>query len=63
LKKLVYFDFLVEDSNKKVVSSYAQHFPTLLESTFEKKIFDPWRPPPAHGGPKLEKNENSVNHA
>ena len=38
LKKLVYFDFLVDDSTKKVVSSYAQHFPTLLESRFEKNF-------------------------
>ena len=41
LKKLVYFDFLVADSTEKIVSSYAQHFPTLLESEFEKKFLTP----------------------
>ena len=47
LKKLIYLAFLVVNLSEKVVSSYAQHFPTLLESRFGKKIFDPWRPQPA----------------
>ena len=46
-EKLIYLGFLTVISTEKVVSSYAQHFLTLLELGFGKKIFDPWWPRPA----------------
>src|ERR1700752_446463 len=54
-KKLIYLAFPTVNSTEKVVSSYAQHFPTLLESRFGKKIFDPWRA--ADWGPRGSKNQ------
>ena len=46
-KKLIYLAFLAVNLTEKVISSYAEHFPTILESRFEKKIFDPWTLPSA----------------